>query len=660
MKRIRLIDLTLGNFKGVKAFVLSTHGNDVKVYGDNATGKTTLFDAFVWLLFDKDSQNKKDFSIKTLDSNGNPLHGIEHEVEARFLIDGEELMLRKTYAEKWTKTRGSAEKQFSGHTTKYYINDVPSKKKEYTDKVAEIVDEEVFKLLTSPTYFNEQLHWKDRRQTLLEVCGDITDEEVIAGNKVLEKLPGILGNHTIEEKRKIITARRSEINKELEKIPIRIDEIQRNTPDLESEKKQALEEKLNVINIQINEKQDVISDIRNGKAIIDKEKIIQEIEIELLKIKRNHESKSKDSVYKYKAKLQEEQSNIHIFKSKLDYLEQQKRMNQLNIEQLTKKTDELRQKWFEINKQEFTHESECTCPTCGQDLPQEQVLGAREKALADFNLKKSAKLEEIQKQGISAKQQIDSIEETITQIDVKKEKIQTQIDEKEALINKTNKQLQAEERMVIDITENADYIEQLNKKQSLQQEINSLKESAQNDIHGIELEVENLKQLRMRLLEKLSKLAVAEQTKERVRELMKQEKALAAEFEQLEQELYLTEEFIRSKVEMLEQKINSKFKYARFKLFEQQINGGLNEICETTYEGVPYGSGLNNAARINVGLDIINTMSKHYGLQAPIFVDNAEGVTQLIDTESQLISLIVSEQDKVLRVEIKKEESVVA
>jgi AAA15 family ATPase/GTPase len=185
VKEIRLLSLSLKNFKGIRQFTLQANGQDVKVYGDNATGKTTLFDAFVWLLFDKDSQNKKDFAIKTLDKDGQVLHGLEHEVEGVFLIDGKQLSLRKVFSEKWTKKRGSAEKQFSGHTTEYYIDGVPLKKKEYDQLISDLIDEDVFKLLTNPSYFNEQLHWQDRRKILLQVCGDITDEEVIASNAEL-------------------------------------------------------------------------------------------------------------------------------------------------------------------------------------------------------------------------------------------------------------------------------------------------------------------------------------------------------------------------------------------------------------------------------------------------------------------------------------------
>ena len=119
--------------------------------------------------------------------------------------------------------------------------------------------------------------------------------------------------------------------------------------------------------------------------------------------------------------------------------------------------------------------------------------------------------------------------------------------------------------------------------------------------------------------------------------------------------MYLTEEFIRTKVRLLEDRINSKFKMARFKLFEVQVNGALAETAETMYNGVPY-SNLNNGARINVGLDIIRTLAKHYNLYPPIFIDNRESITELIDVSpQQTISLIVSEKDQKLRVELKEE-----
>jgi hypothetical protein len=165
---MRLISLTLNNFKGIKSFALKPQGKDINIYGDNATGKTTLADAFMWLLFDKDSQNRKDFQIKTLGQDGEPEHGLEHSVEAVLeLENGKRITLKKVFKEKWTKKRGSATAEFTGHTTDHFIDGVPAKKKEYDEKIAEIADEQIFRLLTDPAYFNQQLHWQKRRELLL-------------------------------------------------------------------------------------------------------------------------------------------------------------------------------------------------------------------------------------------------------------------------------------------------------------------------------------------------------------------------------------------------------------------------------------------------------------------------------------------------------------
>ncbi|MGG3798016.1 AAA family ATPase [Metabacillus fastidiosus] len=653
MRQIKLLSLTLRDFKGVRSFSVDLQGGNAKVLGDNATGKTTLFDAFIWLLFDKDSQNKKDFSIKTL-KDGKPLSGLSHEVEASFSTDGRELTLRKVFSEKWTKKRGSATSEFTGHTTDYYIDGVPAKKKEYTDCVTNVVDEDIFKLLTSPSYFNEQMKWQDRRKTLLEVCGDLTDEEVINSKKELAVLPAFLQGRSIEKHRKMIAAQRSEINKELEKIPVRIDEIERSLPQLDDLNKPSLIKEINNINLEIDEKMTQISNIRNGKAVSDKQKAIQEIELELMNIKRDHESDSKDKIYQLKARIQEEESNVSILNSKLENVKNSKRHNDENIKRIDEQLEKLRQEWHEVNSEEFVHTDACECPACGQALPEEQVTAAKEKALSQFNLSKAKRLEEINLNGKRNKERIAEIVQNNEQLANEFEKLNDEIVKKQALVKKLQTQLAEQESLVTDILDTPMYVSKLEEKQVIEDEIKQIQGMSESAIQDIQSEITTLKSKRDQLQTDATKFALADQSQKRIEELTEQERKLANEFEQLEQQLFLTEEFIRTKVNLLEDKINSKFKYARFKLFEQQINGGLVEVCETLYDGVPYSSGLNNAAKINVGLDIINTLSEHYGFKAPIFVDNAEAVTELINVDSQVISLVVSEKDKQLRIELEE------
>lgn len=310
---------------------------------------------------------------------------------------------------------------------------------------------------------------------------------------------------------------------------------------------------------------------------------------------------------------------------------------------------DLREQWIKQNSQEFDHESECSCPTCGQDLPEEQ-----------FNRNKSELLETINAKGIELKNKVESIKQENEQIQSEIDKVNKEIEKKNASISKLESEIKQAESTVKPVDENEQFINLNDEKQTLEQKIEALQQSVDESVQKVQQEVASLKEQQSALQMDLSKLQQSEQSLARIKELEAQEKKLATEFEELEHQLYLTEEFIRTKVDLLEERINSKFKYARFKLFEEQINGGLKEVCETTFEGVPYSGGLNNAARINVGLDIINTLSAHYDVQATIFVDNAESVTKLIDIDSQVISLVVSEQDKELRIETENQTEEVA
>lgn len=652
MNNIKILSMKLENFKGIKSLDIEMNGLNVKIFGDNATGKTTIVDAFLWLLFDKDSQNKKDFSIKTVDQYGKEIHGLEHMVQAEFDVNGTKLNLKKVYAEKWVKKRGSATAEFTGHTVSFFVNDVPNKKKEFDEIIKSIVNEDIFKLLTNPNFFNEQLHWKDRRNMLIEICGDIDDEDVIMSDKRLTKLSEVIGNRSIEDNKKIIAARRSEINKELEKIPVRIDEINRSLPDLSDVDKTLLEKQIESINISIDEKMTLINNMQNGLEISNKRRELQDIEIDIRNLIYEIEGDTKEKIYRKKARLQEEQSNISLIQSKID---RNKSLIEYAKDDNTKLDNiiaDLREEWVSANNEVFEFSYENKCPSCGQDLPERKIEEARTKALEEFNFKKSNRLESINAAGKRDKARKEDNLAEIERLQKEIDGYREQISIKDNLVKMIQENLVALEKSISDVSKDKRYIGKLNEKSVIEQEIVQLTKNSNESVLTIKKEIGELKHKRDEIQAELVKFEMVDMSKKRIDELMKQERILATEFEKLEHELYLTEEFIRTKVKMVTDLINSKFKYARFKLFEQQINGGLQECCETTFEGVPYSTGLNNAARINVGLDIINTLSKHYGLHAPIFIDNAESVTKFIDTDSQIVSLIVSEQDKKLRVEI--------
>lgn len=666
MKKIELVVLKLRDFKGIKSLDIQLDGGNAQIFGDNEAGKTTTFDAFLWLLFDKDSNNKKDFAIKTLNGDGSERHNLEHTVEGSFLIDGVQVTLKKIYKEKWTKKRGQAVAEFTGHIVEHFVDDVPVSKTEYSNKIKSIVDEEIFKRLTSPTYFNEQMKWQDRRALLIEICGDISDEDVIASNPSLAKLNDLLNGKTMEDMKKIITNKKKHINDELEKIPVRIDEINKMMPETTVDIDK-MRQQVEQIEADMDELQQQKIRVKNGASVLDKQRQLQELEMKQSDLKRTFEADSLQEVYKAQAKLQEIQGNTQIINSKLQQADNNRKFKvdeanriQNDIGRLTKEMDDLREKYYVVDKEQFHFEDNCgECPTCKQSLPVEQVDAARNEAQAQFNERRTRCLADIQHEGGSRKDQVEQLNERLTTLrnehDVILEemnKYQDDLSAQDKELKKAQKALENAQSNVQDVTTTDEYKSITLQIEALQAEIKQLNEHAHEAVAGIDEEIEKLKFIRNGCNNALSQHANIEASKERIIELEDQQVKLAQEYEKLEQTTFLIEEFIRTKVNMLTERINSKFKYARFKLFDTQVNGGLNEVCETTYKGVPYGTGLNNAAKINVGLDIINTLSAHYGILAPIFVDNAEAVTKFIDVETQLISLVVSEKDKQLRVEL--------
>jgi len=651
MKEIKLISLKLRNFKGIKDFEILDFSKNTKIFGDNGTGKTTLADSFYWLLFDKDSQGNstQSFDIKTLDGSGEVVHGLEHEIEGILDVNGKMLTLKKVYYEKWTKQRGSAEKKFTGHTTDYFINEVPVKKSEYDARINEIVDEDIFKLLTNPNQFNE-LHWEERRKILIEVCGDISDKDVIAAGNELDDLENILNDRSIEDHKKVIAANRKKINKELEKIPVRIDEVIQGLPDISDLNKEDIADEIKGLKLRKEAKEKNIANIEAGGEIAEKRKRLAEIETELLRIRNNHSSKYQDRINELETKLDNARDRYREVSEKTTQKKAEISKNEMAIDNASNYSDELRKKWYKVNGKEFDQEG--NCPTCGQTLPEEQI----EEAKAKFNLDKAEQLEEINTNGKELKAEIEELSAKNKKIEAEIEKLEKEQDswEKEAnVIKQAIRELREESESYQDGKE---YQEKLKEKEQLRQEIKQLQDNQSKSVDKIEEEIYLLEKEIESNERKLSQIEQYDKGQTRIQELSAKDKELAKEYSKLERELYLTEEFIKTKVELLEDKVKDEFDYAQFKMFEEQVNGGLKECCETLYKGVPYGASLNNAARVNVGLDIINTLSAYYGIKAPIFIDNSESITKLIDVNTQVVQLIVSEKDKELRVELEQKQ----
>jgi exonuclease SbcC len=660
--KIELKKLSLSNFKGIRSFeILFDQITDI--LGDNATGKTTLMDAFLWLFFGKDSTDRKDFEIKTLDANNRPYHRLDHEVAAVIIVDGEQITIRRTFREKWVKKRGSNEQEFTGHSTEFYWNDVPMKESEYQAKVSSIINENIFKLITNTSYFN-QLKWQDRRNALLQIAGSISNDDVFSSlsGDFTELKKALNAKKSLDEFKKEIGAKKKKIKDDLEQIPSRIDEANRSLP--EPEDYAAIEAKittesneLTTIEQQLMDKTE--SEKKRQEGITTKIREVGTMKSRLQQIEFEEKNKVQEKgrnrlqvIIDKKGVLRNKQDE----KSRLlvDYATEEKRRSGLELI-----AEDLRKKWDSINKEQLVfNENEFKCPACHRDFEADDIDKKKTELTNNFNTDKSKRLEDITARGKKVKEDIEVI--TVRMGNIKSQGI-TLASEIEILINDIATLEQENARLAMDettelnnaIAGNTEYAGILQMIKLRNEEIDTPPAAEDNT---------NLlarKQALRMIIDDLKKQLATKQQRERIlariEELNNQERTMAQELANLEGIEFSIEQFTKAKMDTLESRINGKFKKVRFKMFEEQINGGQVEACTTLIDGVPYADA-NTASKIQAGLDIINAFSEHYDVYAPVWIDNRESVIRLPETNSQLINLFVSAAHKKLTIGEKQNE----
>ena len=633
---MKLTKLELLNFKGLTSFTLDLNG-DVVIRGDNATGKTTVFDSVCWLLFGKDSLDRADFEIKTLD-NGEPVHKVNHEVTGTFTLDeGGTVELKRVYREKYSSPRGG-DVTLTGHTTDYFVDGVPKKEKEYKEIVSSLIDESIFKLITNPWYFNETYSWQNRRKLLLEMCGDIDDISVINSRDDLRRLAELLEGRTVDDHRKVVAAKKTAINKELDMIPVRIDEAMRNKPEIASDKAKLIRD-IETLSAGIGEVEKQKAIIQNGFSSTEKESKIRDINRQL-EVQR---SKVLSDYHKQKQRLRDEYE-ASLTKLKMVEVDRDRctdRRDELNkeIERESKRIATLQSEFDTFNAQQFNKES---CPTCGQALPADKQAVLE----AEFNTNKSKKLEEWKGLIESAVKLKANYEEQQEIMSSKIDSLTTEVSQYSDAYNVKFKEYEAYSEPNVE----GDPVYTDLKAQLFLLEIDDEPGAEAEELAKLDEELSSMKSKKAGLETELNKFKLIDDINHRILELENQQQKLVAEKNALDEASFLMDEFIKAKVNMLEENINSRFKLARFKMFNVMLNGNVEECCETTYKGVSYRS-VNNAARINVGLDIINALTSYYKVNAPVFIDNAEAVTEFVPVNSQTIKLIVDESKPQLTVE---------
>ncbi len=652
MKEVFLKKLILKNFKKIQDLTVEFTDKNTFICGGNGTGKTTLQDAFLWLLFGKDSTNRADtnFNIKTLGEDGKPILHLVHSVTGVLSINGRDVELQRNYVEKWGSGVNAGVLQ--NHATEFYLNGVKLKtKKEYDAEVAAILPEDVFRMITNPLYF-PTMKAQDQKAMLLEMAGNVTNEEVANINPKFQELISLISGRTLEQLAKEIASKKSAIKDELKGIPGRIDSVRDAMPESEDwavlEKEIAdKKEKIKDIDSQLADKSKQIEAEFKAKSELQKQignkklaKSQRENEIRQNANKSYHDVLDNISKLEYQVKSKD----AEISRKQEDHSR-----IKANIEALNNDLEVLRGKFYAIDAETLQYpEGAFICPTCKRELEVEDIQAKQQELQDNFNFNKANRLKAVQNEG---KEKAAKVEELKKQCSIIQAAITQLSNEKEILVHNINEckgNMPEEQDTQKIILSDPTWL-------SLSNEIVDLENQLKAEAKPIDTtELKEAKAILFEAIDELNKKLGKRDTIERSNKVIedledrrdKNNEALA-EQERLE---FLVQDFQKEKDNKLMERINGMFSLVKFSFISEKLNGNEAITCFCSVDGVPFAD-VNNASKINAGLDIINAICRSVGITAPIFIDNRESVNDLIPTMSQVINLVVS-KDKSLMIRV--------
>lgn len=637
---MKIKSLALQNFKGCKNATYTFDGKNVTVCGANGSGKTTIFDAFTWLLFGKDSLDNAKFEIRPLDKDGKQIDNVEICVVATLEIDGKEVELKKTQKQNWVKKRGTQNPVLQGNVNEYEIDGYPRSEKDYKEYINGIVSDDLFKMLTNPIYF-PNMPWKDQRATIMKFASDVSDVELATGdNRFAELLPEIEKAPSTDDIKNKYQKSLNELKKKQVELPVRIDEQNKNKVDIDVAELELLKNSLN----------EQIADVKSKIADTDKQfEEYQKLSDGIMELKFAESDlirKANEDNIKARREIEDKIADkkflVGKVKKTISDTEKEIALNKDVIKHYETELNKARDEWNTEKEREFD-ENSLICPYCKQEYSADK----KEQLRADFKAHKEAELNRITDKGNIAKENFENEKNILARLEAELPEHRKSLDMLNNAIASLEKQL-SELPESIDVTGTEEYKaiqSQLAEKEQAMLQMNSADEVRKALNYELECS-------QTQLIECEKKIAMSQKNieiDERICELQEEQRITAQKIADVEKMLYLLDEFIKYKLDKISDSINSQFEMVNFILFKSQLNGGLAETCECQYNGIPFGS-LNSAARIQCGLDIIRTLQRMYGVFVPVFVDNRESCTNIPTMDCQVISLVVSPTDKDLRI----------
>jgi len=640
-KTITLDRLSLRNFKGM-TYDLILNGQSADIYGQNKTGKTTMADAFCYLITGKNSRGQAKFDIKTNRPDGTSESRLEHEVTGVLNDNSLKVELRCVFHEVWKKVRGSVNQEMAGNTTDYYIDGVNVSETIYRTKIAEIFgDTQTFSLVSNPMYFMDLAaeKWETARALAMKCFSTLTDDQVFDSSPDLAVLRPILAEkrRTAEAHKTVVMAEQKRINDQIAAVPIRVDEVRRGLPDIQSLDRKVIAADIIDLETRINAEKLKMQGVDTGGGIASFTKQLAGINADLQKMESQHYAEKMKAGNTMSQHVLELTQHLNSDRLRVSTIEGDLKRKAGLATRIDADLAALREKWEVADAPEFQDSTSDTCAACGQALPTGRVQEAREKALAAFNQQKAERLEEISARGLRGKEDKEQLQGEIDALTTERDVLVAAIPGTEEQLRKLITDRDAVKQLAEDYTAIPARAELLTQRAEIEESIKIEREGHATDAVMIKnaIDVDQAKLTANK--EYADRFTRREQGEQRIETLKVEEKKLAAEYERLEKEKFLCDKFIQEQARQMSDEINGHFRLAKLVMFETQINGGIKPTCLITEGGNIAGRGLNTGTMINVGVDICKAFSLVLGIRPPIVIDNAEAVTSWVDTDQQII-----------------------
>ena len=656
--RIEFKQITIKNFKGVLGERKITFNPTLtQIMGANHAGKTTIVDAVQWVLFDKNSIGQTVFGIDPKDENGEIIHHLDNTVVLELTADGTDYKLEKVRSETWTKPRKKSEAEMTGHTTKYFVNENKYTQKDFKTFVDDLCKESLFKAITTPSYF-PSLPAEDQRNLLTKMVGKTTDEELAGDNEDFKGLLQELSGTDLQKFREQLRYRIRELKEEIEQIPSRINEnteelkaLEASKPDFDFTRKRIKEIETGIENID-NELADLSRTVDTEFNERTKERTeINKLKNRMQAIVQSYQDKNTTEERKHKKAIDDAKYEIEVTERAIRNAKAAVEDGQAQLNKIAIASEDFKKRWVILDQTAFSWDNnQEICPTCHQRLPQDDIDRMKEEMEGNFNDNKSKQFDALEEEAARIKKRKSDAEATIKNAQDKLEKLEQQCKEQEETLQKA----QESKPTLTYHTDDEEY-------QQLQMDVNArtaaLEARTEEETSDTKVKQEaTLKQrkaeqnrLRDELRDELAKEQRITDKQNRIKELENRQQTLNQQLTELEKKDYTAEQFTIAKIENLEKKVNELFTNVKFQMFEPFITtGGIKPTCECTMHGTPYRD-LSTSEKINAGIDIINAMCAFNDTYAPLLIDNAESITDILPTRSQQILLIVS-RDKELTI----------